>query len=114
MSAHVLYQIASAAEKVLDKAGNSPVEVMGTDWSRGLPGVAMVNWQGEQWRAFDYGDKLELDADICQRLQLPGQQVETRQCLLKATAAAVLYAKDGNLPARAKVLETAQALRTEH
>eukprot|EP00972_Heterocapsa_arctica_P049971 7348574-Heterocapsa_arctica.AAC.1 len=47
-------------------------------------------------------------------MHLPAQQVETRQCLLKATAAALLYAKKGEPPAHAEVLESAQVLRTEH
>eukprot|EP00972_Heterocapsa_arctica_P030663 4512977-Heterocapsa_arctica.AAC.1 len=47
-------------------------------------------------------------------MQLPAQLVETRQCLLKAIAAALLYAKGGTPPAHVKVLETAQILRTEH
>eukprot|EP00972_Heterocapsa_arctica_P053315 7852978-Heterocapsa_arctica.AAC.1 len=47
-------------------------------------------------------------------MRLPSQQIETRQCLLKATAAALLYAQEGKAPAHTQVLETAQALRTEH
>eukprot|EP00972_Heterocapsa_arctica_P057711 8514107-Heterocapsa_arctica.AAC.1 len=105
MAAQVLDQRSSAEGDTPLKAGASPVEVQATDWSRGFPGVALVTWQG---RALDYGDKLELDADICDLMHLPAQQVETRQCLLKATAAALLYAKKGEPPAHAEVLETAQ------
>eukprot|EP00972_Heterocapsa_arctica_P115036 16445689-Heterocapsa_arctica.AAC.1 len=85
-----------------------------TDWSRGFPGIALVTWQGQSWRALDYGDELELDAGICDLLLLPAQTIETKQCLLKITAAALLYAQDGDPPAYAQVVETARALRAEH
>eukprot|EP00972_Heterocapsa_arctica_P106282 15657266-Heterocapsa_arctica.AAC.2 len=74
----------------------------------------MVHWQGEQWRALDYGDKLPLDPDICHHMDLPVEHVEIRQCLLKATAAAVLHARAGQLPSHGRVVESARVFRTEH
>ena len=97
-----------------DKAGATCVEIDTTDWSRGFPGVAMVTWQDEEWRALDYGDKLPFGEELCERYQVPKGTVEQRQCLLKSVAAAVLHARDGHLPAHGQVLATAQELRTGH
>eukprot|EP00972_Heterocapsa_arctica_P044663 6590751-Heterocapsa_arctica.AAC.1 len=74
MAAQVLDQRSSAEGNTPLKAGASPVEVQTTDWSRGFPGVALVTWQGQPWRALGYGDKLDLDADVCDLMHLPAQQ----------------------------------------
>ena len=96
------------------KAGAAPVDIGLTDWSRGFPGVAMVSWHGEEWRALDYGDKLPLGPELCEQFRKPADTLETRQCLLKSVAAAVLHAQDGQLPAHGQVLSAAQTLRTSH
>ena len=118
-------ELSAMAETVLDqlgvpgpttdrKAGSAPVEIGYTDWSRGFPGVAMVSWHGEEWRALDYGDKLPMSHELCEQIRKPAGTMETRQCLLKSVAAAVLHAQDGQVPAHGQVLISAQALRTAH
>ena len=96
------------------KSGSAPVEIGLTDWSRGFPGVAMVSWHGEEWRALDYGDKLPLGPELCEQFRKPADTMETRQCLLKSVAAVVLHAQDGQLPAHSQVSGAAQILRTSH
>ena len=51
--------------------------------------------------------------ELCEQFRKPADTLETRQCLLKSVAAAVLHALDGHLPARG-VLSAAQILRTSH
>ena len=55
------------------KSGAAPVEIGLTDWSRGFPGVARVSWHGEEWRALDYGDKLPLGPELCERFFQAGR-----------------------------------------
>ena len=74
----------------------------------------MVSWRGEEWRALDYGDKLPLWPELCEQFRKPADIMETRQCLLKSVAAAVLHAQDGQLPAHGQVLSAAQTLRTSY
>ena len=96
------------------KSGAAPVEIGLIDWSRGFPGVAMVSWHGEEWRALDYGDKFPLGPELCEQFRKPADTLETPQCLLKSVAAAVLHAQDGQLHAHGQVLSAAQILRTSH
>ena len=62
----------------------------------------------------DYGDELPLGPELCEQFRKPADTLETRQCLLKSVAAAVLHAQDGHLPAHGQVLSAAQTLRTSH
>ena len=117
-------ELSTMAETALDhlgppdppdrKSGATPVEIGLTDWSRGFPGVAMVSWHGEEWRALDFGDKLPLGPELCEQFRKPADTLETRQCLLTSVATAVLHAQDGHLPAHGQVLSAAQILRTSH
>ena len=60
------------------KSGSAPVEIGLTDWSRGFLGVAMVSWNGEEWRALDYGSKLPLGPELCEQFRKPAVTMETR------------------------------------
>ena len=118
-------ELSSMADAVLDrlgvpataaegKTGSTPIEIGTTDWSRGFPGVAMLTWHSEEWRALDYGDKLPFGPELAEQLRQPTDAVETRPCLLKSVAAAALLANKQQVPTHGQVLDAAQMLRTAH
>ena len=103
-----------AAGESSSTAGASRAEISRTNWSRGFPGVATVEWGGGAWRALDYGDRLDLEEEVARHTGQAEQPTEVRQCLLKASAAAALWVKRREILNHEQVLSQAAEMRAEH
>ena len=104
------------AESYLSKVGSAHdrATLSPTDWSQGLLGHASLNWKGYSWDVYDYGDQLDCP-DHRQAVLLPHDDPKTgrepRQCLVLHTAAAVLLARNAQLPEYHAVIQEASQIR---
>jgi hypothetical protein len=123
--AHGAPELAEAASKMLlqgpfsQKVGESPdvVELSSMLWAKGV-GEGSLEWAGEQWKVFYFGDTLPIPPELSEKLTgdpEPGHTagLEPRQCLLLHVAAGIQRLRSGRLPALQKVHALAAQLRAE-
>ena len=108
-------------EEYLAKVGDSSArraQLTPTVWSQGQdrPGSATLTWGDHAWEVFDYGDTLQLSAELKLSLQpssQPHSDWEPRQCLVLHIAAALLWSRSKQLPSWSEVQTLASRMRGE-